>query len=199
MSRKWTPEQENAINSTGGSILVSAAAGSGKTSVLVERVIKQITDLDNPIDIDKFLIVTFTKAAAQEMRNRISARLSEMISKNPQNSHLHNQQIMLKCASLGTIHSFCASIIRENFHKLGISPKFRIAEESEISIIKNQAMEKTLNDFYEFQNSVKLDEEQSEIIKKVIKKRDFQYLIFFSYLALCLPHSFSTISLQSFL
>lgn len=92
MSRKWTPEQENAINSTGGSILVSAAAGSGKTSVLVERVIKQITDLDNPIDIDKFLIVTFTKAAAQEMRNRISARLSEMISKNPQNSHLHNQQ-----------------------------------------------------------------------------------------------------------
>ena len=152
MSRKWTPEQENAINSTGGSILVSAAAGSGKTSVLVERVIKQITDLDNPIDIDKFLIVTFTKAAAQEMRNRISARLSEMISKNPHNSHLHNQQIMLKCASLGTIHSFCASIIRENFHKLGISPKFRIAEESEISIIKNQAMEKTLNDFYEFQN-----------------------------------------------
>lgn len=152
MSRKWTPEQENAINSTGGSILVSAAAGSGKTSVLVERVIKQITDLDNPIDIDKFLIVTFTKAAAQEMRNRISARLSEMISKNLQNSHLHNQQIMLKCASLGTIHSFCASIIRENFYKLGISPKFRIAEESEISIIKNQAMEKTLNDFYEFQN-----------------------------------------------
>lgn len=152
MSRKWTPEQENAINSTGGSILVSAAAGSGKTSVLVERVIKQITDLDNPIDIDKFLIVTFTKAAAQEMRSRISARLSEMISKNPQNSHLHNQQIMLKCASLGTIHSFCASIIRENFYKLGISPKFRIAEESEISIIKNQAMEKTLNDFYEFQN-----------------------------------------------
>ncbi len=152
MSRKWTPEQENAINSTGGSILVSAAAGSGKTSVLVERVIKQITNLDNPIDIDKFLIVTFTKAAAQEMRSRISARLSEMISKNPQNSHLHNQQIMLKCASLGTIHSFCASIIRENFYKLGISPKFRIAEESEISIIKNQAMEKTLNDFYEFQN-----------------------------------------------
>lgn len=152
MSRKWTAEQENAINSTSGSILVSAAAGSGKTSVLVERVIKQITDLDNPIDIDKFLIVTFTKAAAQEMRSRISARLSEMISKNPQNSHLHNQQIMLKCASLGTIHSFCASIIRENFYKLGISPKFRIAEESEISIIKNQAMEKTLNDFYEFQN-----------------------------------------------
>ena len=152
MSRKWTPEQENAINSTDGSILVSAAAGSGKTSVLVERVIKQITDLDNPMDIDKFLIVTFTKAAAQEMRSRISARLSEMISKNPQNSHLYNQQIMLKCASLGTIHSFCASIIRENFYKLGISPKFRIAEEGEISIIKNQAMEKTLNDFYEFQN-----------------------------------------------
>ncbi len=152
MSKKWTTEQENAINSTGGSILVSAAAGSGKTSVLVERVIKQITDLENPIDINKFLIVTFTKAAAQEMKSRISARLSEMISKNPQNSHLSNQQIMLKCASLGTIHSFCASIIRENFYKLGISPKFRIAEESEISIIKNKAMEKTLNDFYESQN-----------------------------------------------
>ena len=152
MSKKWTTEQENAINSTGGSILVSAAAGSGKTSVLVERVIKQITNLKNPINIDKFLIVTFTKAAAQEMKSRISARLSEMISKNPQNSHLSNQQIMLKCASLGTIHSFCANIIRENFYKLGISPKFRIAEESEISIIKNKAMEKTLNDFYEFQN-----------------------------------------------
>lgn len=153
MSKNWTPEQIDAINSTDGSILISAAAGSGKTSVLVERIINQITDSRKNMDIDKFLIVTFTKAAAQEMKSRISARLSEITSKNPHNSHLNNQQIMLKCASIGTIHSFCASIVRENFYKLGISPKFRIAEESEISIIKNRAMEKTLNHFYELKNS----------------------------------------------
>lgn len=152
MSRAWTPDQNNAINAVGGSILVSAAAGSGKTSVLVERVINQITDPLNPTNIDKFLIVTFTKAAAQEMKNRISSRLSEMITKNPENINLQNQQMMLKYSSIGTIHSFCNSIVKENFYKLGISPKFRIADESEISIIKEKAIEKTLNYFYELEN-----------------------------------------------
>ena len=86
MSSKWTTDQQNAINASGGTILVSAAAGSGKTSVLVQRIINLITDPNDPVDIDKFLIVTFTKLAAQEMKIRISKKLSEMIRENPKNN-----------------------------------------------------------------------------------------------------------------
>ena len=148
MSKSWTTEQNQAINASGGCILVAAAAGSGKTSVLTERVIKKITDTENPIDIDKFLIVTFTKAAASEMKNRISARLSELIAENPKNVNLVRQKMLLQSADIGTIHSFCSSLVKENFFKLGISPKFRIAKESELKIIENEAMESTLDNFF---------------------------------------------------
>ena len=153
MSAKWTTDQQNAINASGGTILVSAAAGSGKTSVLVQRIINLITDPNNPVDIDKFLIVTFTKLAAQEMKMRISKKLSEMIRENPKNKNLQRQQLLLQSASIGTIDSFCLNIIKENFFKLGISPNFRIANESEIEVIKNSAMETTLEHFYEEKSS----------------------------------------------
>lgn len=149
MSTKWTTDQQNAINASGGTILVSAAAGSGKTSVLVQRVINLISNQDNPIDIDKFLIVTFTNLAAQEMKIRISRKLSEMIRQHPEDKNLQRQQLLLQSASIGTIHSFCLNIIKENFFKLGISPNFRIATDSETEIIKNRAMESTLEYFYE--------------------------------------------------
>ena len=153
MSSNWTTDQQNAIDATGGTLLVSAAAGSGKTSVLVQRVINLITSKTNPIDIDKFLIVTFTNLAAQEMKLRISKKLSEMISENPKDKNLQRQQLLIQSASIGTIHSFCLNIIKENFFKLGISPNFRIANDSEINIIKNAAMEATLEHFYEEKSS----------------------------------------------
>lgn len=148
MSRAWTIEQNQAINTHGGCILVAAAAGSGKTSVLTERVIKKITDPEKPVDIDKFLIVTFTKAAAAEMRSRISARLSELINENPQDANLMRQKMLLQSAHIGTIDSFCSNLVKENFFKLGVSPKFRIAKESELQALQNDAMEITLDKFF---------------------------------------------------
>ncbi len=148
MSKVWTNEQNQAINTHGGCILVAAAAGSGKTSVLIERVIKKITDSEKPVDIDKFLIVTFTKAAAAEMRSRISARLSELISENPEDTNLMRQKMLLQSAHIGTIDSFCSNLVKENFFKLGVSPKFRIAKESELQELQDEAMEITLNKFF---------------------------------------------------
>ena len=152
MNSNWTEDQKNAIESTGGTVLVSAAAGSGKTSVLVQRVLNAITNETNPIDITDFLIVTFTNMAAQEMKNRISSKLSEMILKNPKNSNLYRQQMLLKSAKVGTIDSFCLNLVKENFFSLNISPNFKIAEETEIKIIKSKAAETTLNYFYEKNN-----------------------------------------------
>lgn len=148
MSKSWTLRQSQSISASGGCVLVAAAAGSGKTSVLTERVIKKITDAKKPIDIDKFLIVTFTKAAATEMKNRISARLSELIRENPQDVNLMRQKMLLQSANIGTIHSFCSGLVKENFFKLGVSPKFRIAKESELKAIENDAMETTLERFF---------------------------------------------------
>lgn len=149
MKRTWTTEQTHAINACGGSILVSAAAGSGKTSVLTERVIKKITQSQKPVDIDQFLIVTFTKASAEEMKARISARLQELILQNHDDENLQRQKLLLKTAQIGTIHSFCTKLLKENFFKLGISPKFRIAKDGELSQIKSSAMQKTLDRFFE--------------------------------------------------
>ena len=146
--RKWTEGQHNAIATRGGSVLVSAAAGSGKTTVLVERVIGRITDPENPVDIDRMLIVTYTKAAAAEMRGRLSKRLGDLIAENPDDLRLQRQQMLLPTAHISTIHGFCGAFLRENFDKLGISPRFRIAEESETSILKQEAMEETLEVFY---------------------------------------------------
>lgn len=146
--KMWTEDQKNAIYSRGGTVLVSAAAGSGKTACLVQRVIELITDKKNPCDADKMLIVTFTNAAAAEMRGRIAAILSEMISKNPGDPYLQRQQILLKRACIGTIHSFCNNVIRENFYRLGISQNFRISDENEMSILREQAINNVLEELY---------------------------------------------------
>lgn len=144
----FTKNQQNAINSTGGSILVSAAAGSGKTAVLVERVIKKLTDKTNPIDANKLLIVTFTNAAAAEMKNRINAKINLELEKNPNNKMLKRQQVLLNLAHIGTIDSFCNELIKENFYKLDLQPDFKIASEGEISVAKTLAMEETLEFIY---------------------------------------------------
>ena len=129
--------------------MVSAAAGSGKTAVLVQRVIERLTDPKNPSDADHLLIVTFTKAAAAEMKERISARLSELIAENPQNRGLKRQQVLLEHANISTVHSFCSELIRENFYKLQISPDFRIMEETEMAVLRKEALTFVIEENYE--------------------------------------------------
>ncbi len=158
---KWTQNQQNAINARNGAVLVSAAAGSGKTAVLVERVIDMITDPVNPVDADRFLVVTYTRAAAGEMKERISARLDELLKLDPLNENLHRQQLLLGRAQISTIHSFCSDLAREFFYTLDIPADFRIADDGELTIIKNQAMQNVLEQKYserddEFENTVEV-------------------------------------------
>ena len=126
MARKWTDAQKDAICARRGTLLVSAAAGSGKTSVLVERFLERITDEEHPSQADRLLVVTYTRAAAEEMRGRISRRIDGLLEADPGNLHLRRQQILLSHAHISTIHSFCADLVRENFFRLGIAPDFRI-------------------------------------------------------------------------
>lgn len=147
-ARKWTPGQQDAISARGGTLLVSAAAGSGKTAVLVQRVIERITDPKNPTDADRLLVVTFTKAAAAEMSGRISAEISKLLESDPFNVRLQRQQILLTRAHISTIHSFCSELVRENFYKLGISPEFRILDENEMDLLRSDAISTVLEEFY---------------------------------------------------
>lgn len=150
MSRKWTDAQLDAINAKGGAVLVSAAAGSGKTAVLVQRVLSRITDPETPVDIDRLLIVTYTKAAAAEMRERISASLERLSRENPDNPSYRRQLMLLPRANISTIHSFCGNVIKENFFKLDDIPSdYKIADESALSIIKSQAVDNVLEKMYE--------------------------------------------------
>ena len=122
MAVNWTPEQLRAITARGGTLLVSAAAGSGKTAVLVERVIRRILDTEDPCNIDEFLIVTFTKAAAAEMKAKIADALTEKILESPANRRLRRQLTLLDHAQITTVHSFCAYLLRENFQAAGLRP-----------------------------------------------------------------------------
>lgn len=151
---KWTENQLDAINARNGAVLVSAAAGSGKTAVLVERVIDMITDKENPVDADRFLVVTYTRAAAGEMKDRIAARIEELLKAEPHNENLHRQQLLLGRAQISTIHSFCSDLAREYFYTLDIPSDFRIAEEQELTILKNTAMQNVLEQKYSEKNSV---------------------------------------------
>ena len=146
--RNWTDDQRAAIDVRGGSVLVSAAAGSGKTAVLVERVIRLICDRENPVDADRLLIVTFTNAAAGEMRERIATSLDEQLSLHPEDAYLQRQKLLLAKAQISTIHSFCLNLLRSNFHLLGLSPDFRIADETELSLMRANVLDEALEQFY---------------------------------------------------
>ncbi len=148
MGNKWTKDQQNAISAREGTLLVSAAAGSGKTSVLVQRVIERITDQTHPCDADRLLVVTFTKAAAAEMKQRISDSISALLEKNPFDVRLQHQKLLLEKARISTIHSFCADLLRENFFRLGISPGFRIASEDEMTLLREQAVQEAMEELY---------------------------------------------------
>lgn len=149
---KWTKEQKSAIDIHGCNLLVAAAAGSGKTAVLVERIIKMITDFKNPIDIDRVLVVTFTNAAASEMKERIAKAISDEIAKAPKSKQLQRQLTLINRASITTIHSFCLDIIRNNFHIINIDPSFRVADETETILLKGETMEEMFEELYEEEN-----------------------------------------------
>ena len=145
---KWTTAQSEAINSRDSNLLVSAAAGSGKTAVLVERIIKLI--VEDKIDIDKLLIVTFTNAAAGEMRERVlQAIVDEIEKEDSDDKNLRKQMTLLNKASITTLHSFCINIIRKNFHVIGIDPTFRIADSTESKILIQESLEEILEQEYE--------------------------------------------------
>ena len=144
----FTPAQQDAINAVGGSVIVSAAAGSGKTRVLVQRVIQMLTRAENPIPADRLLIVTFTNAAADEMKKRISSEIDSLIRKQPHNSFLHRQQILLMNSDICTIHSFCSRLIKENFFSLDIAQDFRIAQDTELAVIKYRIMSDIIEQRY---------------------------------------------------
>ncbi len=144
---QWTNEQEQAINENGNNILVAAAAGSGKTAVLVERIINKI--INKKIDIDKILVVTFTNLAAAQMRERILETIYKRIEENPEDIHLQRQITLLPKANICTIDSFCLDLVKNNFFELDISPNFRIADEIELKILKQETLEEIFEDKYE--------------------------------------------------
>ncbi|MCI7803803.1 MAG: helicase-exonuclease AddAB subunit AddA [Oscillospiraceae bacterium] len=145
---KWTDEQKAAIDARGCSLIVSAAAGSGKTSVLVERLMQIIKDSENQTPVEKMIVVTFTKDAAAEMKQRLSASLSRLIEENPQDSWLARQNSMLGCAAISTITSFCLDLLRNNISQLSFSSAFRVADETEEAVLKTEAYQNTSDYFY---------------------------------------------------
>ena len=148
MSVKWTEEQQKVIDLRDRNILVSAAAGSGKTAVLVERIISRITDENDPVDVDRLLVVTYTEAAAAEMKERIGAAIEKKLEEQPGNVNLEQQSTLIHNAAILTIHSFCLSVIRDHFHVIGIDPAFRIAEEGELRLLMQDVLEELIEEFY---------------------------------------------------
>ena len=144
----FTREQEQAIRTRGKDILVSAGAGAGKTRVLVTRICEMILDRENPVRADEFLVLTFTNAAAGEMKERIIKDLQERLALDPENSYLRSQIRTIRHAQISTIHSFCHHLIRTHFNELGIDPAFRIGEEGERELLKQEVMEELLEERY---------------------------------------------------
>ena len=146
----WSKEQKEAIKTKGNNILVSAAAGSGKTTVLVERIVNKV--LNEKVDIDKLLVCTFTNAAASEMKQRLLDRLYKEMDKNPNDENIPKQIFLINTAHISTIHSFCLDVIRNNFYELDISNNFRIADQTELEIMKSEVIEDIFEKKYEEQN-----------------------------------------------
>jgi len=149
MEMKWTPEQQKVIELRDRNILVSAAAGSGKTAVLVERILGKMTRKDHPIDIDQLLIVTFTRAAAGEMRERLTEAVENYLEQDPENEHLQRQQTLIHNAQITTIDGFCSYVIRNYFHTIDLDPGFRTANEGEIKLLKQDVAKEVLESNYQ--------------------------------------------------
>lgn len=176
MAINWNEGQRHAIEGRDGTMLVSAAAGSGKTAVLVERVIQRLCDEKNPCSIDELLIVTFTRAAAAQMKEKISEALAKKIAENPDNTELKKCRFMMPYANIGTIDSFCINLVRNNFHRLDISPDFGILDNSKISILEETAVMSVIERYhtekseeFRYLNELINDNKDDKIIKNLIK------------------------------
>ncbi|WP_058308178.1 helicase-exonuclease AddAB subunit AddA [Gracilibacillus massiliensis] len=162
---QWTKEQEDAIYQSGKNILVAAAAGSGKTAVLVERIIQKLVNKEHPIDIDTLLVVTFTNAAAQEMRNRVGEALEEALANNPTSTHLKKQISLLQNASISTLHAFCMDLVRKYAYQIDIDPSFRIADGIEADLIRQDVLEQLFEEWYGEE-----DEEEQALFFSVVDR-----------------------------
>ncbi len=151
---RWTQKQKEVIDARGCNLLVSAAAGSGKTAVLVERIIGLICDESRPVDIDRLLVMTFTNAAAAEMRERIAQAITRKLEEEPEREHLQVQAALVHRAQITTIDSFCLSIIRDHFNMLDLDPGFRIGDEGELMLLRADVMEQMLEEYYESEDQV---------------------------------------------
>ncbi|MCR4849653.1 MAG: helicase-exonuclease AddAB subunit AddA [Lachnospiraceae bacterium] len=150
---KFTDEQQNVIDVRNSDVLVSAAAGSGKTAVLVERIIRRILDDNERLSVDRLLVVTFTEAAAAQMRQRIGDAIKDKLKADPDNDHLQQQSSLLYKAQISTIHSFCLNIIRNNFDRIGLDPSFSVGDETELKMLKEDVMDALFERLYEEENS----------------------------------------------
>lgn len=145
----WTKDQEKVIHTHDRNLLVSAAAGSGKTAVLVQRIVDMVTDEENPMDVDELLVVTFTNAAASEMRERVADALAKLLDESPHNRHVKRQNTLIHQAQITTIDSFCLYVIRNYFNQLDIDPSFRIGDEGELKLLLADVMEEMLEEHYQ--------------------------------------------------
>jgi ATP-dependent helicase/nuclease subunit A len=180
MGVDWTTDQRHAIECRKGSVLVSAAAGSGKTAVLVERVIRRLTDKDNPCSAEDLLIVTFTRAATAQMREKIGAAILKRLSEDPTDRHLRRQYMLLPFAKICTIDSFCNDLVRENFHALGISPDYSLLDNETAVIMKNDVCEAMLERAYEEDLDGRFSE-LSDMMSSGSSDEDFAKLIIKMY------------------
>lgn len=152
MSRNWTPKQQLAIETHGKTLLVSAAAGSGKTATLTERIVRALTDENSPSSIDKMLVVTFTRLSASDLKRKISEAISDEIKKNPTSLYLSKQLVLLESANICTIDSFYLDIVRSNFQRLSLPSNFRLADEGEMALLRKEVMDGIIEEHYDLSN-----------------------------------------------
>ncbi|MBQ9503995.1 MAG: helicase-exonuclease AddAB subunit AddA [Lachnospiraceae bacterium] len=181
MAIEFSEEQKRVIDERGKNILVSAAAGSGKTAVLVERIIRRILSEEAPVDIDRLLVVTFTNAAAASMRQKIRDALEAKYEEEPENENIIRQRTLINMAHITTIHSFCLSVIRDNFNRIGLEPDFRIGDEGELALMKEDALEAVMDRAYEeaepgftdFLSAYSLKRDDSDVKEAVLSLYEF--------------------------
>lgn len=181
MSVTWTKEQQQVIRLRERNLLVSAAAGSGKTAVLVERILHMISDPENPLDIDRLLVMTFTRAAAGEMKMRLTQALEEALEEQPENDHLQKQMNLVHSAQITTIDGFCSYVIRNYFHTIGLEPGWRTADEGELKLLKSDVVRELLEEeyaqkrpeFLEFAESYAPGKQDEELEKWILKLYEF--------------------------
>lgn len=176
----WTDDQWKAIMAKGQDILVAAAAGSGKTAVLVERIIKKIISIDDPVNVDQLLVVTFTNAAAAEMRHRIGEALEKAIEEDPTSTHLRRQLGLLNSASFSTLHSFCLNVVRSHYYLVDIDPGFRIADQTEADLLRDEV----LDEVFEYEYGLKENEAFFQLVDTFTNDRSdhaLQELVFKLY------------------